>query len=384
MIAAVRRGQSMRSVARCWGVSLSLVQYWVRRAGDGRLDRVVWENLPPGCRTAPNHTAPRVEELVIRLRKQLREHSALGECGPQAIQGAMRARGQKRIPSLRTIARIVERRGMLDGQRRVRRPPPPRGWFLHDAAQRRAELDSFDIIEDLVIRGGTDVNVLTAISLHGGLCAAWPNQRITAKYTAEMLIEHWRRYGLPGYAKFDNDTVFQGAHQWPDTFGRITRLCLSLQVTPVFTPPRETGFQADIENFNGRWQRAVWRRHTFSALQGVVRQSERFIEACQSKSASRIQDAPARRPLPKDWRLDLQAPLRGVVIFLRRSDEQGRVSLLGRRFLASGDWCHRLVRAEVDLDRHEIRFYALRRREPHQHRHLSTHTYRPVRKCFQG
>jgi transposase-like protein len=31
MIAAVRRGQSMRSVARRWGVSLSLVQYWMRR-----------------------------------------------------------------------------------------------------------------------------------------------------------------------------------------------------------------------------------------------------------------------------------------------------------------------------------------------------------------
>ena len=147
----------MRSVARRWSVSLSLVQYWIRRAGDRRLDRVVWDNLPSGCRTAPNHTAPRVEDLVVRLRKQLGERSALGECGPQAIRSAMEARGRKRIPSLRTIARILERRGMLDGQRRVRRPPPPRGWFLRDVAQRRVELDSFDIIEDLVIRGGTDV-----------------------------------------------------------------------------------------------------------------------------------------------------------------------------------------------------------------------------------
>ena len=55
----------------------------------------------------------------------------------------------------------------------------------------------------------------------------------------EALIEHWRQHGLPDYAQFDNDTVFQGAHQWPDTFGRVTRLCLQLGVTPVFTPPRE-------------------------------------------------------------------------------------------------------------------------------------------------
>lgn len=371
----------MRAVASRYGTSLSVVQYWVRRAAGQRLDRVCW-NQRPGCRSPANRTSPNVEEQVLRLWKDLRDKSALGECGPQAIRREMLERRYKKVPSVRTIARILERRGALDGRRRVRRPPPPRGWFLPEVAARRAELDNFDIVEDLVIRGGADVNVLTGISLHGGLCAAWPEERITAKFTVQALQAFWREFGLPDYVKFDNDTVFQGAHQFPDNFGRVTRMCLSLAVTPVFAPPRETGFQADIESFNGRWQTGVWQRFTFRDLDGVQRQSRLYVNASRSKSQARIQEAPPRSPFPKDWRLDLQAPLQGTVIFLRRTDGQGYTTILGHSLLTSSDWCNRLVRAEVDLTGHEIRFYALRRRDPARHRHLSTHPYKPPTKRF--
>src|SRR5439155_579771 len=85
-------------------------------------------------------------------------------------------------------------------------------------ASRGARVDSFDIIEDLNIQRGSFVNVLTAISLHGGLCEAWPKTQITAKNTLDSLLSHWRGHGLPTYAKFDNDPVFQGTHAWPYSF----------------------------------------------------------------------------------------------------------------------------------------------------------------------
>lgn len=382
MVGAVRRGLSLRAAARRFKVSLSTVQHWVQRAGDERLDRVVWSDRPRGCRSAPNRTSPQREERILAIRKSLRERSALGESGPEAIRRELQRRRFRRVPSARTIARILERRGALDGQRRVRRPPPPRGWYLPDVANGRAELDSFDMIEDLVIAGGGDVNVLTGVSLHGGLCAAWPRTQITAKFTVQALLEQWREFGVPAYAKFDNDTVFQGPHHHPDSFGRVIRVCLSLGVTPVFAPPRETGFQADIESFNGRWQAAVWQRFRFRNLTHVQRQSRKYVAASRHKLAARIQAAPARAPFPKTWRLNLQAPLQGTVIFLRRTDPQGRVHLLGHSYLTAPDWCSRLVRAEVDLTRHEIRLYALRRRTPSKHRFLNKHHYETPKKKF--
>ncbi len=52
------------------------------------------------------------------------------------------------------------RRGALDGRRRTRRTPPPKAWHLAEVRELRAELDSFDLVEGLVIKGGTHVEVL--------------------------------------------------------------------------------------------------------------------------------------------------------------------------------------------------------------------------------
>jgi len=363
------------------------VQRWVERAGDKPLSQVDWSDVPSGCWSSPQRMPWDLEDVILQIRKELKDTSALGEYGAAAIQRVLREQhaGPGRvIPSVRTIGRILERRGALDGRRRVRRTPPPRGWFLPDVAAGQAEVDSFDIVEDLVIQGGIDVNVLNGISLHGGLCASWPQSQITAKNTVDLLVEHWRMFGLPRYAKFDNDTIFQGAHQFADTFGRVTRACLSLAVTPVFTPPRETGFQAEIENYNGRWQAKVWGRFHFASLKEVIAQSQRFVAACRDRLAMRIHDAPARRRFPRRWQLDLQAPLRGVVIFLRRTDERGRISILGHLWEASSIWCHRLVRAEVDLTREQICIYALRRRDPSSQPLLSSHAYTRPANRFQG
>ena len=38
----------------------------------------------------------------------------------------------------------------------------------------------------------------------------------------KALTEHWRIFGLPAYAQFDNDTRFQGAHQFRNSIERQT------------------------------------------------------------------------------------------------------------------------------------------------------------------
>ena len=381
MVSQVRQGAGLRAVAREARVSLSTVQRWVARAGELSLDEVDWSDRPAGCRRSPRRTTARVEKRVLKARQSLKTKSDLGEFGAAAIHRELAAQSEG-VPSVRTIGRILERGGALDGRRRLRHKAPPPGWYLPEVAASRCELDSFDAIEDLVIRGGQDVNVLTGISLHGGLCAAWPDEQITAKFTVECLLEHWRDCGLPGYAKFDNGNVFQGPHQFPDTFGRVTRTCLSLGVIPVFAPPLSRGFQADIEAFNGRWQDAVWSRFQFRHREAVVEQSARFVAAHRQRHAVRIEEAPPRRRFPKNWRPNLQQPLRGTVIFVRETDAHGQISLLGHTFDASSLWVHRLVRADVDLTQQQIRIHALRRKDPHNHLLLAKHPYQPPTKRF--
>jgi len=356
----------MRQVADQFGVALATVQRWVARAKGQRLDRVDWTDQPCGLPTPVNRTERQREDLVLTIRQELRATSDLGEFGAAAIRREWLARGLPDPPAVRTIGLILQRRGDLDRRQRTRRPPPPLGWYLPAVADGRAELDSIDIVEGLVIRGGTPVEVLTGISLHGGLVAAWPRTAVTAAFVVEALVEHWRAVGLPGYVQFDNDPIFQGAQIHPDTIGRVARTCLSLGVVPVFVPPRETGFQAAIEGFNGLWQAKVWARFQHASLEGLQAQSARYVAAHRQRAAARIEAAPRRRPFAQHWRLDLQAHPQGRLVFLRRSNAQGEVQLLGRTFAVDPLWQHRLVRGEVDLKARRIRFYTLRRRAPDQ------------------
>lgn len=381
-MAAVRRGFSHREVARRFRVGLATVHRWVERAGERRLDRVDWtDRAHAPYRTT--RTDATLEDHVLTLRRELLG-SDLGHCGALAIQQALQQEGGEKIPCARTVARILERRGALDGRRRVRRPPPPRGWYLPEVAARRAELDSFDVIEGLVIKSGPEVAVLTGISLHGGLAASWPMASVSAKIAAEMILEHWRQWGLPAYAQFDNDTIFQGAHQFADTVGRVTRLCLSLGVVPVFVPPRETGFQAMVENYNGCWQAKVWARFQHASLAELQERSARYVAASRRSRVQRIEAAPPRAAFPKDWSADLQAPPRGRIIYLRRTNEEGHVNLLGHTFMVSEQWAHRLVRAEVDLDAELISFYSLRRKDPDSQPLLRRVAYHLPRRSFKG
>jgi hypothetical protein len=320
----------------------------------------------------------------LRIRRELRLTSDLGAFGAQAIQQALQDQGHSDIPSVRTINRILRRRGALDTRQRVRRPPPPRGWYLPELAAAQAELDSFDIVEGLVIKNGPQVEVLNVVSVHGGLPASWPVAApVTAKFVVAALLEHWREVGLPRYVQFDNDMIFQGTHRYPDALGRVIRACLSLGVVPVFVPPNEMGFQAAIESYNGWWQAKVWARFQHAALKDVQERSGRHVVALRGHRAARIEAAPQRRAFPAEWELDLQTTPRGRLIYLRRTDGEGGVDVLGQRWQVAETWPHRLVRAEVDLRENKIQFYTLRRRAPKSQPLVLEVPYRLPQRRFQ-
>lgn len=383
MVRAVRAGRSMHAVATEFGMSVSAVARWVERAAGSRLDRADFSDRAPGCASGWNRTPVAVEQHIVELRKSLREDSTLGEYGAKAIHAALEAE-RDTTPSVATINRVLSRHGLQDVARRIRRPAPPKGWYLPEVIAGRAEVDCFDFIEDLKIAEGPLVNVLTTKSLHGALTDAWMLMQMTAKGSVACLQGRWQRDGLPAYAQFDNDTVFQGAHQFADTVGRVSRLCLALGVIPVFVPPLEHGMQNTIEGFNGLWQAKVWQRHRVASVQELQACSDRYIAAHRARTKGTAEAAPPRLPMPKHFELNLHAPLTGQMIFIRRTSESGHAHLLGQRFAVSSDWPHRLVRCEVDFDHHCIRCFALRRRAPTEQPLLATIEYHRPDKPFKG
>jgi transposase len=371
---------SFREAAHDFGFSKSAVERWVGRTRGQRLDRVDFENRKPG--RAWNRLAADLEQRIAELRVELKA-SVLGEYGARAIGAALQTETDY-PPSEAAINRALARLGLQDGVRRIRRAAPPKGWYLPAVVAGRAELDCFDFIEDLKIADGPLIDVLTAKSLHGALPDAWPMASMSARSTVPCLLERWQREGVPAYAQFDNGTVFQGAHQFANTVGRISRLCLQLNVIPVFVPPLEHGMQNTIESFNALWQAKVWLRYRVKSLPELKARSERYIAAHRARTRTMAEAAPPRPPMPKRFKFDPRAPVRGRMIFIRRTDDRGHAHMLGQRFAVSRAWTHRLVRCEVDFNHHCIRCFALRRRDPATQPLLATLPYYRDDKPFKG
>ena len=97
---------------------------------------------------------------MLTIRQHLRDTSDLGEIEAATIHREWLARGLSDPLSVRTICLILERLGALDRRQQDRRQPPRPGSYLPRLADGRAELDSFDLVEGLAIRGGTHVEVL--------------------------------------------------------------------------------------------------------------------------------------------------------------------------------------------------------------------------------
>lgn len=383
MVWLVRRGHSQRSVARRFRVSLHTVQRWVQRAGVLPLKEVDWGSRSKTAHQIANKTSADLERQVCFVRQQLETTGPLGFVGAQAIHEALRQNVELReLPSVRTIGRILRRQGLLDGQRRIRRGSPPAGWYLPGLAQQQAELDSFDVVEDLRMENLGLFQLFTTRSLWGPLAEAWPAPVASTSFILGALEAHWQRHGLPAFAQFDNDVRFQGGHNHPDVVGRVMRFCLALGVTPVFAPPLETGFQAVIENFNGLWQQKVWARFHHENLAALHAASQRFTQAYRNHLARRHDQAPARRHFPKHWSINWQSPPVGTLIYLRRTNEHGAVKILGHTWEVDPLWSHRLLRCHVDLVYHRIDFYRLRRREPTEQPLIKTLPYHLPQRRF--
>jgi hypothetical protein len=100
----------------------------------------------------------------------------------------------------------------------------------------------------------------------------------------------------------------------------------------VFVPPREPGGQAAIEHYNGSWQVRVWGRFEHADLDGRVERSSRHVAALRRHRADRIEAVPQRTAFPRRWRLNLQPRLEGRLVYVRRTDAEGRAEVLGRAF----------------------------------------------------
>jgi hypothetical protein len=107
----------------------------------------------------------------------------------------------------------------------------------------------------------------------------------------------------------------------------------------------------------------------------LVKQSGLYVDAHRDKHWTTIETTNNRYDISRQLATSLDKPLKGTIIFIRRTNNNGNVNILGHQWIVDESCPNRLVRAEVKINKNIIEFYKLQRREPYKQPLLNTVKY---------
>lgn len=197
-----RASINVTALCREEGVSRAVFYKYVARVRAEGLDGLEERSRRP--RTSPQQVSVAVEDLVVRLRKEL-DDSGLDQ-GATSIQWHLGRRDDlERVPSAATIHRILVRRGLVVAQPR-KRPKTALRRFEAPAPNEMWQIDH----TDWVIGTGV-VKIFNIVDDHSRVVIC---SRAVAEATSE---EAWttfcqgaQRWGLPAGTLSDNGLCFSG------------------------------------------------------------------------------------------------------------------------------------------------------------------------------
>ena len=289
----------------------------------------------------PTKYSPRVVKLIVQTRRRLVKQK-IGLIGARAIRRELRkVSGDKSLPSLSTIKRVLRKRSLIAPPNQVARAYFPKP--LKTVSGRLHALDWMcRYLED-----GPKLYAFHTLNLHTRACT----QTIATDKSYETVRAHclhtWKSLGIPQFLQLDNDAAFCGGYKAPRIFGQFVRLCLVLGIELIFLPIAQPECNGEVEELNGLWGHAFWERRQFTSFAQVCRTSPTFIHWYMTDHAlpfledatpQQAQQHESTRRLTAQQILHLPDPLpitAGRIHFIRQVKPDGTITLLNEPWKVS-------------------------------------------------
>lgn len=333
-------GESPREAARELKRSRSWAYKW-----KGRFEKEGWDGLLSRSRApkdVPNKMPDEVCRKVLQLRSELEaeaeQKDSLGYIGANAIYGRMRTCETVRVPSVRTIERILQQAGKTKP-----RLPQTKEKILYPHLKPTAahQLTQVDIVPHY-LTGGQSVACFNSIDVISRYPAGKQFAQKRSVDASDFILHVWRELGLSTYLQMDNESCFNGGYRHPNVIGKVVRLALYVGVQPVFSPFYHPKSNAFVERFHQDYSDFVWKKEHLEDLAAVRQRSALFFpnyrrshhhSVLNGKSPLEIHRSLPVRKLPFAFSPPNPLPITaGQVHFLRAVDEKRFVRIL------NNDW----------------------------------------------
>ncbi len=359
-----RNGESAAAICRSLKRSREWLYKWVQRAETGDGEWATDASRRP--KTSPTQLETATVATIVTTRQRLAAQGLF--CGAQAILWELEDLGLSKLPSVRTINRVLARHEL--GARRATRYVPKGRPYPVLPAEYAGMRHQTDFVGPCYLAGPIRFYSLHSVDLATGRCAVAPVLSRSSQVTIDALWAMWHRLGFPQHQQVDNDMVFYGSRAHPRGLGPLIRLCLAHGIEPWFIPPAEPWRNGVVEKFNDRWQQhgplraplgsfAALRRASLAFEQrhnGAHRYSKlggKTPDAALAASGTRLRfpltEAAPRHPLPK--------PETGRYHLIRFIRHDRLLDVFGESFRLPATTAYTYVRATVDVAAQRLRVY---------------------------
>lgn len=264
--AVLVEGRSVSEVARTHGVSRRWIQKLLARyRAQGEAGLVPRSKAP---KHVPRATSLEIEEAVVRLRKELADFGA--DCGAETIAHHL-ANQFDVIPSVRTIHRILIRRGQITPQPKKR----PKASFIRFEASLPNECWQSDFTH-WRLADGTGVEILTFLDDHTRLALSCV---VYLSVTAVSVLESFRStaavYGLPASMLTDNGRVYTTSRYGTKVLieSELERHHITFKHGKPFHPQT----QGKVERFQQTLKLFLAKQEPAESLEELQTQLDRFV-----------------------------------------------------------------------------------------------------------
>jgi transposase InsO family protein len=330
-------------------------------------DDSAWhEDLSRRPLISPHRTPAEIERIVEVVRWSLYNKGIF--CGDQAIRWELEDMNVQPLPSVRTIGRILSRRGLT--HRRTGRYESKGKKYPSLPALTPNQTHQVDLVGPCYLTGPIKFYSLHAVDTAINRCGIEPMPSKAAQSILSAVYAVWMRMGIPENLQVDNELVFYGSPTHPRGMGPLIRLCLAYGVKLWFIPPAEPWRNGIVEQFNDHYQQKFLAKVTMASMAELQQESLAFEH--RHNSSYRYSKIKGKTPLKALASLNtkliypgkmdppkhpLDKPEEGHYHLVRLIRSECRLDVFGETFAAPPETQYEYVVATIDVKEQKLKLF---------------------------